>query len=783
MATCFQLDAQKKFNSSSFNKTEGSPKSLVSDIQVKYLGAIAGNVVRIVHDNTNKIFYVNTLLGDIYKVTYNSSGTLTAKIFIPGGSAHSISRVQGLLWYNNALYLAGNEVDDLNKKSKGRVIKFNIDKEGNWMSPQNVFSTEYYPSSNVLFDHNIAAICLNKTKDSLLISSGSRTDHGEVKDVNGRFPNLREDALTSKIFIIPLNLNKEIILKNDYQEVSSSGFVYCEGVRNEFDIATNSKGEIFGIENNGDRDDPEELNLLSKGKHYGFPWHMGGNVNPQQFAGYNPNLDLLLPDNLYNRAIFYNDPTFPVAPKDTKFEDPIINVGPDANWVRDSKTAKFNKDSEVATFTSHRSPVGLVFDDKNQFASPYTSDGFVLAYSTGGGDIGYLNSVDSGGDLCQMEFLKTSMDSKYKISVKRLVSGFKDLVDAVLVDNKIYLLQFDGGLYEVAFPALKSKPTINVVATSNSIISGEKVEFSASIKDYWETPEFSWRINGIDINQYSANFSSNSLANGDVVTCVIRNYFEDGSHVYISSNSIKVVVKPVFVQPTLVKTGGCVGSKLSLISNPINKLVWKKDGKEILKIGNLDSLNNQLYFFIAELPGVYSAEISTVYGNFTTNSIEIISNSVIPIISNESDDILLSSEKVGNQWYFNNKILSGDTLQKYKVTQSGNYKLNFKNSFGCISEFSKEKNVIILSIGKESKYNLSVSPNPFVDLIKIDNDESEYSVYELAVIDMNGRVLLRKKSVSSGELLDLSMLASGVYLLKFKNLITNYEQVIKTVKN
>ncbi|MCZ2474675.1 T9SS type A sorting domain-containing protein [Aquirufa ecclesiirivi] len=764
-----------------FSKLLEPPIILTNDIQLKYVGATSGNIVRIVYDSTNKVFYTNTFNGDVYRVSIANDGSFNSRIFIQASTTHKIGRAQGLLWFKNMLYLAGNEVDDLNKRSKGRVIKFPINKDGNWESPQNILTTEYYSSSNVLFDHNFSALCLNKTKDSLLIASGSRTDHGEVKDVNGKYPNLREDALTSKIFIIPLNSTKEIILKNDYNDLKSSGYIFSEGVRNEFDIAYNSKGEIFGVENNGDRDDPEELNLLKKGKHYGFPWVMGGNTNPQQLSSYNPNTDLLLPNNLYNRAIFYNDPTFPIIPKDIKFEEPIINIGPDANWVRDPQTGKFYQIKNIASFTSHRSPLGLLFDSKNQLASPYTSDGFVLAYSTGGGASGYLNAVDQGADLCQIEFIKTAGSSTYQISVKRIASGFKDLVDAVLVDNKMYLLQNDGGIYEVTFPLNRAKPTISIASSSNSIVIGDKVEFSAIVKDNWEIPEYSWSVNGKEINNYTSNFSSTSLANGDVVTCSIKNYFEDGNQINILSNSISLVVKPLFIQPSLVKSGNCIGSRLSVNSNPILKLIWKKDGKEIYNSANLDPAKIE-NFILAQAAGVYMAEITTVYGSYSTNSIEILDIPKAPIISNESDLILVSSEKWGNQWYYENSILNGDTLQKYKVLKSGNYKLKYKNTLGCTSDFSKEKNILILGVNKEKNEYLVISPNPFNSFFKIEFKEIESIKYDLLLFDLTGKLILTKKFVRSGDIIDLSYIPSGNFILRLKNELDGSIEV-KLTKN
>ena len=121
---CSTLTAQNSLK----NNLTASPVSLIPNVQIKYWGSTAPNAVRIVYDTTNKVFYSNTFNGDIYKILATSDGIATSKLFISARSTHTIDRVQGLFWFNNELFLAGNEVDDLNKKSKGRTIKFKINK-------------------------------------------------------------------------------------------------------------------------------------------------------------------------------------------------------------------------------------------------------------------------------------------------------------------------------------------------------------------------------------------------------------------------------------------------------------------------------------------------------------------------------------------------------------------------------------------------------------------------------------------------------------------------------
>ena len=757
------------------------PNILSNDIQIRDLGPTAGNAVRIVYDSTNNVFYLNSFTGDIFRISVSNEGKAKTELFILGIKSHNIYRVQGMLWHKNTLYITGNEVDEVNKKSKGKVIKFPINSDGSPGQPINVLTTDYYGNSNVLFDHNFSALCLNKTKDSLLIASGSRTDHGEVKDVDGRYPNMREEPLSSKIFCVPLNLSKEIILKNDLNELKASGYLFSEGVRNEFDIASNSKGEIFGVENNGDRDDPEELNLLKKGKHYGFPWLMGGNINPQQLSSYNPNQDLLLPKNLFNKSIFYNDPTFPNRPKDVIFEEPLINIGPDANWIRDPISGKFYAGKSIATFTSHRSPLGLVFDSKNKLAAPYTSDGFVLAYSTGGGSSGYLNEIDNGADICQIDFFKSSPYEAYQVSVKRIAIGFKDLVDAVLVNNKMYVIQNDGQLYELTFPVLTTKPSISISSSTKSIVKGENVEFTAITKDILETSEYSWRINGKEVFKGSSIFTTNSLSKADSVSCYISNYFEDGNQVFIKSNIVQVDVKPPFVQTSLTKSGNCIGATLTIISNPISKLIWKKDGIEVYNSTKNpgSTIENTIRINAA---GKYMAEITTDYGDYITNPIEIKDNPILPTITLESDILLISSEKWGNQWYFNNNALSGDTLQRYKVLQSGNYKVIFTNPIGCKSEFSIEKSVIILGTAIEKNEQISIVPNPFLNDIRIQFPIEFGNEGSLKIIDLKGNILISKDQIRNNDLINLNELPQGTFFLILNSNKTSIKKQVKLIK-
>ncbi len=247
--------------------------------------------------------------------------------------------------------------------------------------------TAGYPKNNTAYDHRFNGVVLSPRGDFIYVNSGSRTDHGEIQTANGLYPNTREVGLTTCIFRLPSN-GQNIFLRNDRAKLKAKGYVFAEGIRNSFDMAFAPNGDLFGTENGPDRDMSEELNWLRPGLHYGFPWRLGGTDNPQQFPNYKPANDLLLDPNFHavKQGYYRNDPTFPTRPNRTLTE-PMPNFGSHADSFRDPRDGKVKDASALgrtlSTFTTHRSPLGLVFDVQRAMSSQFQGDGFMLSWTPG----------------------------------------------------------------------------------------------------------------------------------------------------------------------------------------------------------------------------------------------------------------------------------------------------------------------------------------------------------------------------------------------------------------
>lgn len=425
---------------------------LRNDLTIRKFFRIDGTdtQTRIVYDASDKSFYTIAWNGDLFHITTNASGNYTVDR-LASAQDHGINYLQGLALHDGSVYLAGNVVITQGVSGYGKAVKARL--TGSKPVWTDIFKTAEHASSKTLFDHAFSAICFSPDGKDMYIASGSRTDHGEVKDNEGRYPGLREVALTSCIFKIPAN-TENLLLPND--SAALAPYVHVRGVRNAFSLAFAANGDLFSVENSGDRDDPEEMNWIRPGAHYGFPWEMGGNDTPMQFAGYKPADDRLINHNYtaYQIGAFHEDKQYPQKPQNLTFHKPIRNAGPDADMYRDAATGKVIDASEnggtVSTFTAHRSPLGLVFDTKSGLGGEYKGKGFVLNFQEGSATYGPMQ--DPGQDLLMLDLKKNATGDNYTLNAYRIAADFFQPTDGEIVDNKLYVLEGQGQIWEISFP-------------------------------------------------------------------------------------------------------------------------------------------------------------------------------------------------------------------------------------------------------------------------------------------------------------------------------------------
>lgn len=428
---------------------QGTPTSLRPDVQVEHYTDCQSNASRMAWDPVQERLHYLRTNGDVLMVIDNGFDPPYDTLLYTAAD-HYIDEAYGMAFHDSDLFIIGNRVVQNDQLTQGIVHRAHLLPSGerDWSV---VAQTDTYIWGGKA--HGFNNVVVGPDEDHLYLNCGSRTDHGEVQNVNGMFPDAREDAITAKILRIPID-EHNLALPNDADQLTASGYLYASGVRNTYDMAFDADGHLFGVENSGDHDDPEEMNWLREGYHYGFPWTAGGNPNATRNFGYAPASDRLLNPGYPSAATdFYYDATFPSLPGQ-QFTEPMRNTGPDADRLRDAVTGGIVDASEAGldmrTFTCHRSPLGLVFDKDSVLAADLRGDGFLLSFTPGGDTSGFsviapwgipVVPADPSEDLLHLELHYDDVANDYTVQTTRIAQGFYLPVDAELVGNVLFIIE------------------------------------------------------------------------------------------------------------------------------------------------------------------------------------------------------------------------------------------------------------------------------------------------------------------------------------------------------
>ena len=134
------------------------------------------------------------------------------------------------------------------------------------------------------------------------------------------------------------------------------------------------------------------------------------------------------------------------------------NIGPDANEYRGHTGKVLDGDQTgltVSTFTAHCCPIGLCFDTKKMLSNDLKGDGFVIRYSLGAKSSMMRPFTNQGADLLHLHLTYDSVTNNYFVRTVRIVDGFKEPTDAVLVGNALYVIEYggkEGNIWKIILP-------------------------------------------------------------------------------------------------------------------------------------------------------------------------------------------------------------------------------------------------------------------------------------------------------------------------------------------
>jgi hypothetical protein len=230
------------------------------------------------------------------------------------------------------------------------------------------------------------------------------------------------------------------------------------------------------------------------------------------------------------------------------------------------------------------------------------------------------------------------------------------------------------------------------------------------------------------------------------------------------SDTLAITKLAAVPTPTITNTTPltfCSGSNVVLTSNGTNNQ-WYLNGSAIA--------NATTATFTANASGTYKVKaISGECSSPLSSAATVVINPIppIPSISLEANGGLTSSAAEGNQWYFNDVKIDNATQKTINPTKSGNYTV--KVTTPCASEISKPYNLVVTATEETILGQIQVSPNPFTNRFKVSFPVEFGKTAQVKILDMSGNIHFKKPAVNDGELIDLSQLNGGNYILRLES--------------
>lgn len=136
-------------------------------------------------------------------------------------------------------------------------------------------------------------------------------------------------------------------------------------------------------------------------------------------------------------------------------------------------------------------------------------------------------------------------------------------------------------------PVLTPAVSIALTGGTNPTCAGNSVTFTATPTNGGSTPVYQWKLNGVNTGTNSSTFSSTTITNGQVVTCVLTSSANCAIPLTATSNSITMSINTAIVPSvSIALTSGtnpsCTGSSKTFTATPTNggtpSYQWKVNG-------------------------------------------------------------------------------------------------------------------------------------------------------------------------------------------------------------
>ncbi|MFH1320024.1 MAG: PKD domain-containing protein [Bacteroidota bacterium] len=186
--------------------------------------------------------------------------------------------------------------------------------------------------------------------------------------------------------------------------------------------------------------------------------------------------------------------------------------------------------------------------------------------------------------------------------------------------------------------------SVSIVESANPICIGSSVTFTATPTNEGSSPGYVWRVNGVNVGAPdSIAFSTSTLNDGDMVTCILTSSETCATGSPATSNGITMILDPSLPVSVVISGSAnpiCDGNNVTFTATPINEgstpgYQWKVNG---INVGSDSSIYSSSVLTDGDVVTceLTSSELCTTGNPATSNAITMIIN-ILPIANAGTD--------------------------------------------------------------------------------------------------------------------------------------------------